>query len=270
MDIPKLKKGGVFGVVFACWVAPKVKDPFYRAMALIDRTLVFIEQNRKTVSLVRNYSDLRDDRINIILGVEGGHIFDRHPVQFRTLYRLGVRVYTLTWNNSNRLAHSAFDGEHLGLTKLGREYLKLMGRARVLLDLSHASTRTAVEVCRISPVPPIASHSCVRALNNFVRNISETALRAIGRRGGLCAVNFSRRHLGQHSVAEHLRHIIKTGLVGSAAIGSDFDGVNDPIFPNIGHAQALSHSLIKQGFSHREVERIFYRNFLGLFRKVCG
>ncbi len=269
VDIPKLREGGIAGVVFACWVSPLARKPFYRAMELIDRTLTFVAKNRKYLNLARNYRELREDKINIILGVEGGHIFDEKVIQFKTLYRLGVRVFTLTWNNSNRLAHSALVNDNSGLTRLGREYLRLMDRTGVIVDLSHASTKTVTETCNILTIPPLASHSCVRSVNNIPRNISDGAIKAIARKGGVCGVNFSQHHLGSHAVVRHIKHIKKLTSINNVALGSDFDGIHDPVLPNIAFSQKLYKELDQTGFSRKEIEKIFFKNFLRVFRSVC-
>jgi len=269
VDIPKLKKGCIFGLVWACWVSPKSKEPFFKALKLIDSSIDFISRNRRFLNFVRSYDELRDDRVNIVLGVEGGHIYDQSIVQFRTLYNLGVRVFTLTWNNSNRLAHSALDNDNQGLTKLGCEYIKSMAKTGVLLDLSHASTKTVIDTCRITALPPIASHSCVRTLNGFMRNISDDALKAIWRRGGVCGVNFSSYHLGQHKIVDHLRYIKQLTSIGTVAIGSDFDGITDPVLPDISFSKKLTQDMVKSGFTTSEIEKVFYKNFLQLFRKIC-
>ncbi len=269
VDLPKLKKGGFGAVVWACWVSPKEKEPFIKALELVDASLRFVERHRRWFNLARSWRQLRADRINIILGVEGGHIFDKSRVQFETLRRLGVRVYTLTWNNSNRLAHAALDNDRRGLTRLGREYVKFMGQSAALVDLSHSSTRTTLDVCRELAAPPIASHSCLRGLNDFGRNISDRALRAIGARGGVCGVNFSKYHLGQRSVVEHLMYIKRQTSIDTAAIGSDFDGINDPVLAHAGCVQELAGQMRAAGFTRSEIEKVSWGNFLRVFKKVC-
>ncbi len=269
IDIPKLKKANVLGLIWACWVSPGVKNPFHKALELIDKSMDFIENNKRYINLARSYEDLKGDRVNFILGVEGGHIFDQGRWQFKTLYRLGVRVFTLTWNNSNLLAHSAVDNDNLGLTKLGREYIKEMNKSRVIVDLSHSSNASVLEACDLLRIPPIASHSCLRSLNGLVRNISDQALRAIARKGGVCGVNFSRRHLGRYDIIDHIRYIKSIISVNHIAIGSDFDGITDPVVPDISYTKTLAERLHKSGFSRFEVEKILYKNFLRVFRDIC-
>ena len=152
-------------------------------MRLISSTIDYL-RNREKIQIIRSYTDLDRNKVNILLGVEGGHIFDGTFKQFEALYGLGVRVFTLTWNNSNRLAHSGLEADRRGLTNKGRRFLKRIEDYDVILDLSHASTRTALNVCDACSNQVIASHSCVRALNQtFPRNIDDCVVKAISKKG---------------------------------------------------------------------------------------
>jgi membrane dipeptidase len=234
---------------------------------MIGSSLRYVEKNIK-LRIVRSHREIRDQDLNIILGVEGGHIFDTTYHQIVALYGLGVRVFTVTWNNSNRLAHSAFDADKKSLTKLGREYVRKLSRWDVILDMSHASTRTVLDVCELCESNVIASHSCVRALNpSFLRNIDDRAIRAIYERGGVVGVNISEYHLGKYKVVDHIDHLSERFGVACAAIGTDFDGISDPVVPGPLGLARIERELLRKGYKNTEVNRIFSGNFLRVFRK---
>ncbi len=208
-------------------------------------------------------------RANILLGAEGGHIYDSTFQQVEALYKMGVRVFTLTWNNSNGLAHSALEHDRKGLTKKGRAYVRQLSNYDVLLDMSHASTRTVLDVCEKCDNQVIASHSCVRSLNpSFLRNIADPAIRAICGRGGVVGVNFSRHHLGKFSIVDHLDYLCEKYGVKYAAIGSDFDGINDPVIPGPGSIGRIERALLRKGYKEKDVRQIFSGNFLRVFKKI--
>lgn len=256
------------GAVFAHFVWPKAKYPFADAVRLIASTKDYIS-TRKKIQFIRSHGNLDKNRVNIILGVEGGHIFDRTFKRFEALYALGVRVFTLTWNNSNRLAHSGLDADSRGLTREGRRFLKNIEGYDVILDLSHASTRTVLNVCDACKNQVIASHSCVRALNKkFLRNIDDRAIKAISRRGGVVGVNFSRHHLGKYSVADHIDYIADNFGIDVAAIGSDFDGINDAVIKNPLGIKGLEKDLLDKGYKKSDIYKIFSRNFLRVLRST--
>src|SRR5439155_24523673 len=75
-----------------------------------------------------------------LMGVEGGHAIENSLDNLDSLYRLGVRYMTLTWNNGTAWAGSSTDpGRHGGLTSFGREVVGRMNRLGVLVDVSHVS-----------------------------------------------------------------------------------------------------------------------------------
>lgn len=266
----KLAKQRYLGAVFAHFVMPKANYPFVDAIKLLSSTISYV-QEKSTLHIVHKYSDLAVKKANIILGVEGGHIFDNTPTQVEALYSLGVRVFTLTWNNSNKLGYSALEADSKGLTKRGRRFLMDMGKLGVIVDLSHASTRTALDVCGCYQGRVMASHSCVRTLNRrFLRNIDDRVIKALQERDGVVGVNFSRYHLGQYTVADHIDYLVQNFSIATAAIGSDFDGVNDAVLKNPTEIGKLERSLAQRGYRAGDIKKIFSENFLRVFKGVSS
>lgn len=256
------------GAVFAHFIEPKVRYPFVGVVKLLSSTINYINKNNKT-QVIHVHGELKKQKVNIILGVEGGHVFDNTFKQFEALYDLGVRVFTLTWNNSNKLAHSALEYDKKGLTKKGREFLRKMKDYNVIIDLSHASTKTVLDVCDITDNQVIASHSCVRALHqSFLRNIDDRAIKAIVNKGGLIGINFSKYHLGNHNITDHIDYLTQNFGLDCIAIGSDFDGIDDAVIKSPNGLRTLEKELIRKGYKHSEINKIFSENFLRVFRKV--
>lgn len=265
---PRLHQQRYHGAVFAHFVYPKAKHPFVDAVKMLASTKAYLEK-QKTLNLAYDHKTLEKEKTNIILGIEGGHIIDAVFSQVEALWSLGVRVFTLTWNNSNQLAHSALDADKKGLTKLGRAYIRKLRKYDICLDLSHASTRTVLDVCDISDSKIIASHSCVRKLNPaFLRNIDDRAIKAIVERSGVVGVNFSKHHLGKHSVVEHIDYLCQRFGVSCAAIGSDFDGITDPVIANPGGIKRLEKQLARKGYTSKDTGKIFSGNFLRVLEEA--
>jgi len=207
--------------------------------------------------------------VNIILGVEGGHIFDNTIKQVEVLYNTGVRVFTITWNNSNQLACSALNDDKKGLTKRGKSFIHKMKNYKLIIDLSHASTRTVLDICDLTDNGVIASHSCIRSLNpTYLRNIDDRAIKAIAERGGVVGINFSRYHLGEHSVFEHIDYLVNKYGIDVAGLGSDFDGITDPVITSPSAIQHLAEELNDKGYKSSDIEKIFSKNFLRVFSEL--
>jgi membrane dipeptidase len=198
IDIPRLKEGGVDLQVFAVWVSPDfLPDSAAReAFNLIDLFYQQLEKYPEDIELAKNISDFKKinkkGRIACVLGLEGGHSSEGNIALLRTFHRLGVRYMTLTWENSNPIASSAADTstQKGGLTELGREVVKEMNRLGMIIDISHLSEQTFWEVMELSKAPVIASHSCVKAICNHYRNLTDEQIKAIAKSGGVIGINF--------------------------------------------------------------------------------
>ncbi|MCJ7497158.1 MAG: dipeptidase, partial [candidate division Zixibacteria bacterium] len=198
IDIPRLKEGGVDLQVFAVWVSPDfLPDSAAReAFNLIDFFYQQLEKYPDDLELAKNISDFKKinkkGRIACVLGLEGGHSIEGNIALLRTFHRLGVRYVTLTWENSNLLASSAADtsSQKGGLTELGKDVIKEMNRLGMIVDVSHLSEQAFWEVMELSKAPVIASHSCVKAICNHYRNLTDEQIKAIAGSGGVIGINF--------------------------------------------------------------------------------
>src|SRR5690606_34387532 len=108
-------------------------------------------------------------------------------------YEQGARYFGLVHNGHNDLAHSAQPNAAFGdapgsdangVTELGAAAIERLNRLGVMVDISHASKRTALDAMRLSRAPVIASHSAVRALADHPRNLDDETLLALRDNGG--------------------------------------------------------------------------------------
>jgi membrane dipeptidase len=60
-----------------------------------------------------------------------------------------------------------------------------MNHVGMMIDISHASDKTVLDILSVTNAPVIASHSCARVLCDNPRNLNDTLLRAIARNGGV-------------------------------------------------------------------------------------
>ena len=72
-----------------------------------------------------------------------------------------------------------------------------MNELGMIVDISHASPAAVQEVLKISDDPIIASHSCVYALCDHDRNLTDEQIKAIAANGGVIGVNFFEGYLSQ-------------------------------------------------------------------------
>jgi membrane dipeptidase len=72
-----------------------------------------------------------------------------------------------------------------GLTALGRQAIKRMNQLGIVIDLSHAGDRTALEALELSEQPVIFSHSTSRTLFNRTRSAPDPLIVAVAQQGGV-------------------------------------------------------------------------------------
>jgi membrane dipeptidase len=200
VDIPRLREGGVGAVFFALWVPVEITGmaATRRARDLLAATLKQIEIHGEDLALAVTADEIRaarvENKIAVMLGVEGGHAIDNNLEVLREFYRRGVRYMTLTHNAATEWADSSSDEpRHNGLTDFGKQVIQEMNRLGMLVDISHVSDRTFYDVLETSRAPVIASHSCCRALCDAPRNLDDAMIQALASRGGVIHITF---HVG--------------------------------------------------------------------------
>lgn len=206
-DLKRMKAGGLTGTFFSIFVESDLAEkptslgggPLRRAIDLIDISYRQVERHPDQLLLATSAEDIRrakrENKIAVLMGVEGGHAIENSLSALRVLYRLGCRYMTLTHTNTNDWADSSgFSGptpvRHHGLTPFGEEVVHEMQRLGMLVDISHVSDETFFAVMKIARAPVIASHSSSRAVADHRRNLSDDMLRALAKNGGVAMVNF--------------------------------------------------------------------------------
>lgn len=295
VDLARMKKGDYLLQCFACFVELKQEadplaavleeiDVFYRVLAACPDLM----QVTSPADIARLEGGA--GRIGAMLTVEEGGVCKDSLAVLRDLYRLGVRMMTLTWNHPNGLAQpNVMPGYHEdvwpraanttgGVTEKGREFLAEMERLRMVVDVSHLSDAGFWDVVRCTRRPFAASHSNARALCPHVRNLTDEMLRAMGERGGLVGLNYcgaflnpttDRSHTPSRveDMVRHVRHMLNVGGEDLVALGSDFDGIGGELeLTNAGEMPLLAQALLADGLHERVVEKVFWRNALEFYK----
>src|SRR5215469_4578838 len=170
VDIPRLKEGGVNAPFFALWVPTYYPgaEAVRRTLDLRDAMQRLFDTHPEQIALALTGADVeritKSGRIAAILALEGGHQIDDDLAVLRMYHRLGVRAMTLTHFRNNNWADSSTDQPaHNGLTPFGKEVVREMNRLGMIVDVSHISDKTFLDVLEVSSKPVIASHSSCRA-----------------------------------------------------------------------------------------------------------
>ncbi len=207
VDIPRLRDGGVGAIFFALWVPVDVTGhaATQRARDLLDAVCAQVDLHSDDLVLATSSEEVRrareENKIAILLGLEGGHAIHNDLEILREFHRRGVRYMTLTHNAATDWADSSNDApRHNGLTDFGKEVVREMNRLGMMVDVSHASDATFFDALETSRTPVIASHSCCRTLCNVPRNLDDEMIRSLASRGGVIHITFHAAFLSQEYV----------------------------------------------------------------------
>lgn len=236
---------------------------------IVERELAAFERLKaEGFCQITDLSQARAGVPNAMLTIEGGEAFGGNPGQVDRFADMGVRMAALVWNNENGLAHPAVGGEAGGLTPLGREMVRRMRARHMAVDVSHLNERGFYDLLD-GQAPPLASHSCARALCGHPRNLTDDQLRALFEAGGYVGVNFFPRFLSDDCradidrVIDHIAHMCDLGGENQVGLGSDFDGID--AWPeglrHAGDIPALLEGMRRRGFAEPLVEAVAGLNF---------
>jgi membrane dipeptidase len=228
--LPKLRAGGVGVQVCAVFVelSELPERALRRALDLVAAFERAVRESPDDVVAVRSAADLDalEDRIGLVLSLEGVEPLGYDPGLADLFWSLGVRMVSLTWNRRNPFADGLGESSDGGLSNLGRELVRRLAGLGVMLDLSHASPRTFDGVLETAPdATVLVSHANCRALVDSPRNLTDEQISAVAGRGGAVGVLAHPFVLAEPTVAslaDHVDHLVRVAGVVHAALGGDF------------------------------------------------
>lgn len=303
IDLKKMHNAGYLLQNFAMFCdLGNTEDPFQDVMEMTD---IFYREMEKNADLIRPVTcvsgieqNRKEGRMSALLTVEESGVCKGNFALLRNLYRLGVRMITLTWNYPNETGwpnlnnrvkkeerRSDFfrtaDCEH-GLTETGEAFVHEMERLGMIVDVSHLSDAGFYDVARILNGPFVASHSNARSVCTWSRNLTDDMIRVLAEKGGVTGLNFCPAFLACNedgssksgtiaSVVRHAKHIVNVGGSECLGLGSDFDGIES-------HAELRDASCMPQlieafrqeGFSSSQIDKILFGNVLRVYKEVIG
>lgn len=177
-----------------------------------------------------------------------------------------------------------------GVSNEGQELIQEMNRIGMLVDISHVSKDTMLDVLGGQPdkwkgsaAPVIFSHSSAYALCPHPRNVPDDVLMLVKSTNSIVMVNFAPDFVScvasnassgipdfypqnstLHQVARHITHI--GNLIGydHVGIGSDFDGIFDTPkgLDDVSKFPQLVAELLEMGVTDDEAAKVVGRNVL--------
>lgn len=303
VDLNKLVDGDYLLQNFAIFIdIKKYKNPYKILQEVIKVYYEEIEDNKDIISPVYSYDDIinckKQNKIGALLTIEDGGALEGSLENLKTVYNKGVRLITLTWNHVNGIGFPNFKlnidkvgniiekpnftmpNTEFGLTEFGIDLVREMEQLGIIVDVSHLSDAGFYDVLKYTKKPFVASHSNSRFITNSVRNLTDDMIKKIADRGGITGINFCSDfvkptpHNGLtftyiEDLVKHINHIKNIGGIEVIALGTDFDGVKSTLEINdASKIQLLAEALLKSGLNYDEVEKIFYKNAIRVYKEL--
>ncbi|XP_042215089.1 dipeptidase 1-like [Homarus americanus] len=286
-DLPRLKRGQVAAQFWSVYVPCESQylNTVQLLLEQIDVVKRMIAASPDHTVLVTSSAEIMEEfergRVGSLMGVEGGHGLASSMGVVRSLYDLGVRYVTLTHKCHTPWAECSERGlpppNTRGLTPYGNEMILEMNRVGMLVDVSHASARTARDVLATSRAPVIFSHSAARALCDIERNVPDDILSSLAVNGGIVMVSFYNNFLtcGEAAsikdVIAHINHVRSMAGVDYVGLGAGYDGINrTPAgLEDVSRYPELFAELLKDtSWSLQDLKKLAGLNLLRVLRKV--
>jgi membrane dipeptidase len=292
LDLPRMEEGGLDAVFLAIFVfqGPRTPEGNEKAKQNALKTFTAIkdslDQNADAAELALTPDDAyrlqRDKRRAIFIGMENGYPVGTDLSLIQTYYELGARYITLCHWANNDICDAATDPagpEHNGLSEFGKQVVAEMNRLGMMVDISHVSDKTVLDVLEMSSAPIIASHSSARAVYEHPRNLPDELLKKIADKGGVvqATIEYVKAHDSYDRAelptvadfVDHIDHIVQVAGIDHVGIGTDFDGGGELAdCYDVSEMGNITRELVKRGYTARQIEKIWGGNLMRVFKEV--
>jgi membrane dipeptidase len=206
---------------------------------------------------------------------------------------LGVRTMLPTYNHANAAGCGCLDTVDTGLTAWGRALVAEMNAAGMVVDGSHCSEKTGLDLCEVSQSPVVYSHSCLRSVWDHPRNISDEQARACAATGGVIGITGVGIFLGPNTATldamiQHIESAVDLVGIDHVGVSTDYcfydpaddltanPGLYDESYTRWGPFQTvrpellgtLGSALAERGWEDRAIGAVMSGNFARIARQV--
>lgn len=260
----------------------------------LDQISVLLEQIGKNEEFtqVRSVRELdaalEQDKIGIMLYMEGLDCIGNDLRLLRVLWELGVRGASLTWSRRNALASGCCRANEKtdiggGLSRDGILAVRELERLGMFVDVSHLNDDGFEDICRTARAPFIATHSNSRRIHFNYRNLTDSQIKRLAVQGGMMGLNGCRCIVGdsgQDGLEMLCRHVeYEAELAGVDKIGYGFDfcdsydqasgeDSHNDVLVDHSHVPELTAALLQRGMAEEDVQKIIGGNFIRYFRGI--
>jgi membrane dipeptidase len=270
----------------------------FKVLAAFRRGLLARPERYLIASTVADVREAkRSGRLAVTFDLEGTEPLDGELALLGAFHELGVRTVLIAYNLRNRAGGGCHDDPEVGLTRYGRDLVRELNELGILVDATHCSPRTTLDLFELSAAPVVFSHSVPTGVKAHARNVTDDQMRACAATGGVVGINGVGLFLGDGEAGtEALVRAVDyaVGVVGAEHVGLGLDYLFDQdelaahleqhrdVFPASGgyadffpprfvspsQLPELTAALLRLGYGDADVRAILGGNFLRVASEV--
>ncbi len=235
----------------------------------------FWQHKTNKINLLEKSSDFKEEKINVVLALEGASPVIDEMCNLYAYFRLGIRSIILTWNHRNYIGEGV-DGKY-GLTDFGKDFVREMEKLNMLVDVSHLNQAGFDDVVKTAQKSFMASHSNAYSVYPHKRNLNDDQIKEIISRGGFLGINFYSVFIADsddkdyltNKFLEHIEHFLKLGAEDCLGFGSDWDGMDQSPFDDARDYIKIG-KLLKDRLSLTDdvIQKIMHENLINYTLKM--
>ena len=174
-----------------------------------DKIQKFVDANASKITLAKSYKDIiaakQAGMVALVIGVQNlyplepewqadldppPNNWDVNPpiTQLYSYYDRGLQIANLSYNVSSFFGGGCLDPT-TPLSRAGRFIVGQMQEIGILVDCSHSSEQTSLDIVKMATRPVVCSHSNPLGIDDNPRNISDALIESIAKTGGLIGLN---------------------------------------------------------------------------------
>lgn len=254
-------------------------NEFLKGPQSYDAFLNLVDQNPILLSLATKATHFQEakaaKKLSIFLTTSRLAETVNDLANIRTMYRLGVRQFQLTYQYMNAIGCGCGDRIDAGLSKFGVKVVEEMNRLGMLIDVAHCAPKTFSDAVQISQHPVIYSHGGARALRDHIRLLRDEQIEALAKKGGIICISACSHFLKKGGATkgatvdtylDHIDHVVK--LIGVEHVGVGLDIIHNDDLHHFEQSFAESNKRYPEIYENPEpyvLEKVAWIDGLGMF-----
>jgi membrane dipeptidase len=206
-------------------------------------------------------------KVAAVFAVEGGDFIEDRLERVHQAHADGVRAIIIIHYHPNQIGDPQTSAPRFpGLTDVGKDIVREMNRAGIIVDLAHSSFGVTRDAVSIATRPMMLSHTNLKRPDlDHPRLVSVEHARLVTEAGGI--VGSWPSGIGQKTASDWIASIlrlIEALGVDHVAIGTDMDANYLPVFGDYADWPLIPAALLARGLRETDVAKVMGGNFLRL------